>query len=319
MPEQNDPFFVIGTARSGTTMLRLMLNMHSRLRLPRESWFIADLMNELPIDSPLGAEQLERAVRIICDHPRWKVWEIAEPAVRQTVLALDGPLLSELVDAIFRSLGNPLQKPRWGDKTPGYVRDVPRLHGLFPRAKFVHIIRDGRDVALSLRQRGWDGVTSYDFAENWHRDVGMGVRDGRALGPALYMEVSYEQLVLNTEPALRRICAFLGETFEEPMLRFFENAAEEMPAWEAQYHEKTRRAPQEGDVNRWMREMSGLHVAIFECVAGRTMDLVGYPRRFRGLSRQVTATFAALMFLLNVSRRLRHRLGIEAPRLRKRL
>ena len=87
----DEPFFVIGTARSGTTMLRLMLNKHSRLCVPRESWFISDLMNALPLDAPLTPEQCERAVQIICAHPRWKVWEITDQEVRNVIPRLRSP------------------------------------------------------------------------------------------------------------------------------------------------------------------------------------------------------------------------------------
>jgi hypothetical protein len=205
------------------------------------------------------------------------------------------------------------------EKLPENSFRVRWLSAIFPAARFIHIIRDGRDVALSLRQRGWDGVTTYDFAENWRDDVSGAVNAGRALGPEMYLEVSYEDLVLRTEPTLRRICAFLREDFEDVMLHFYEGAENEIPTWESQYHEKTRRPPQVNDVQRWKREMSGLHVAIFESVAGRTMDQVGYPRRFRGLSRLLTAVITLLIKFIDATRSARHRWGIEAPRLRRHL
>ena len=139
-PRDNTPFFVVGSDRSGTTMFRLMLNEHSRLVIPRESWFIMPLMDSLGSRARLDRSDLERAFEIISTHRRWKDWESSDERLREVLLSLEGPTLAQVVDEVFRACGNPEGKPRWGDKTPKYIDEVQRLHVLWPRAKFIHVM-----------------------------------------------------------------------------------------------------------------------------------------------------------------------------------
>ena len=286
----NQPFFVVGADRSGTTMLRLMLNEHPRLRIPHESWFIPKLMNNLPLQSPLTQEEVRLAFDLIVSSSRWqKNWEIPTQKLWDILSKLKQPLLSELIDAVFRGCINPENKPRWGDKTPTYIKQISRLHQVFPQAKFIHLIRDGRDVCLSLRKTGWHGGLTSSSAKYWRRSVATGIEQGRTLGSDLYCEVKYEDLVLNSATTLKHLCTFLGEEYDTSMLGFYQHSAAELPQWEKQkqVHNKTMRPPQASDVHRWKREMTLLDVAIFEAEAGEVMDQVGQTRKFQGPLRLI--------------------------------
>jgi hypothetical protein len=275
---KDQPFFIVGSDRSGSTMLRLMLNEHSRLCVPPETWFLADLMNVLPLSGPLARKQLDHALRIIGAHWRWKEWGVADSDLNACARSLKSPTLADLIDGVFRLKA--AGKPRWGDKTPGYLTEMGRLHRVFPGAKFVHIVRDGRDVCLSLRRTGWEGDTTWSIAQYWSKHVGTGFRQGRLLPQGHYLEVAYSDLVLKTEETLRRVCAFLGEGFEPDMLNFYKRAEQETPERERSYHSKTRRSPRQSDVDRWRREMSAFHVLIFEAGAAETMKSAGQSLKF---------------------------------------
>ena len=279
--EAADPFFVVGTDRSGTTLLRLMLNEHPRLHVPPESGFVSGLMDALPVGAPLSPAQLRLAGEIVAGHWRWKDWEVSEEVLKEALADASGGDLAAVVDRVFRIGTRQRGKQRWGDKTPIYVEEIDRLHRLFPRAKFLHLIRDGRDVGLSLRALGWRGRTVLDVARYWSRSVEAALAAGRPLGPGLYCELRYEDLVLDTEETLRRACAFLGEAFDGRMLRFHESAPREIAAWERPIHAKLVRPPAPSDVGRWRREMSRTAVALFEAVAGPTLEAAGYAPHFR--------------------------------------
>ena len=158
-------------------------------------------------------------------------------------MSLPEPSLGELIGRVFQISCRRARKSRWGDKTPRYVTDISRLHRVFPGAKFVHIIRDARDVCLSLRQ-AWRHTWHYS-AEYWSQTVRAGVAQGQSIGMDFYLEVAYEDLVRQPEPMLRRICAFLGEDFEPKMLEFHRQAAVNIAPWEKDLHAKTVRPPQE--------------------------------------------------------------------------
>ena len=208
---------------------------------------------------------------------------------------------------------------RWGDKTPGYLTEMQRLHGVFPDAKFLHVIRDGRDVCLSLKKTGWRGLTSWEIAQYWAGVVGEGWRQGRALPADAYMEVEYEALVTNTEKLLRRVCAFLGEDFEPAMLEFYRTAADHLPRRDQSHLAKTYRPPSGSDVARWRKEMSTLQVAIFETFAGSVIDLVGQDRRFRFRIPLLRRACLVLAWVAQQSHPFRRRFGIHFSGLARRL
>lgn len=310
------PFFIVGSDRSGSTMLRLMLNEHSRLCIPPETWFLTELMDVLPLDGSLDVEQLDRALNIISAHWRWKEWNIPDADLKACIRSLQSPTLADVIDSVFRLKSGP--KPRWGDKTPGYVTELGRLHRLFPGAKFVHIVRDGRDVCLSLRQTGWRGDTTWSIARYWSEHVGAGFRQGRLLPQGLYLEVSYGDLVLKTEETLRVICRFLGEEFEPEMLRFYESAEQQTLERARKFLTKTLRSPRESDVDRWKQEMGWLQLLIFEAGAAETMIIAGQSLRFPFNSRLVKPLFMLLGQAAVATLPVRKKIGLHLPNLRTR-
>jgi Sulfotransferase family len=309
---ESTPFFIVGADRSGTTMLRLMINEHPALHVPRESWFLIDLMNELPLDSPLSERQVRRAFDIITTRFRWKDWdwkdwevEHANRELWDRLAPLHEPCLSDLIDAAFSLSSERSGKYRWGDKTPEYVKEIDRLHTVFPRARFIHIIRDGRDTHLSLmfwgiRSRNYSemwGLRSRAFFENakhWADPVAAGIESGRRLPRGLYLEIAYEDVVLKTEQTLGKVCQFLDVPYSPKMLEFYKNAGETLSGWEQKIHYKTFRPPSSDDVFKWRREMNMLDLIAFEAIAGCTMDKANQVREFSGIYRIVPVAFTVL-------------------------
>jgi hypothetical protein len=282
---RNSPFFVIGSDRSGTTMLRLMLNEHPELNVPRETWFIIELMDSVPIESRLEEKEKEKVHEIIVNHPRWKDLELDSTELKEIFQGLNKPYLREIINKIYEALANRAGKTRWGDKTPEYIKEVHRLNILFPGAKFIHVIRDGRDVCISLMQKRWRGTMAQNIARYWVEYVGKGIKDGRNLQQGKYMEITYEDMVSNTKKALIKICEFLEVEYSPCMLKFYENAETHIAPWEKTHHIKTMRAPKEEDLYRWKREASFMQIIAFEAIAGQTMDMLGQERKFKGMAR----------------------------------
>jgi len=226
------PFFIVGSDRSGTTMLRLMLNVHSQVHVPRESWFLIELMDKLPLSGALTLQQVMQAGEIITQHRRWPDWNITDSALIAALEKLRAPTLAQLIDAVFRLSAQQDNKPLWADKTPEYVIRIADLHRVFPKAKFIHVIRDGRDVCLSLLKTGWRGQTIRQISAYWSDYVLRGHAASTPLGPDLYREVRYEDLVLDTEGELRSLCGFLNLSFEPQMLEFWKTSAQQVAGWE---------------------------------------------------------------------------------------
>ena len=272
-------------------------------------------MDELPLNAPLTQEQQEIAFRTIAKHDRWKDWEIADTQLKEVIGTLKQPLLRELIDRVFQNCSNPENKPRWGDKTPPYVKEIDRLHQVFPKAKFIHLIRDGRDVCLSLANTKWHGVAIEKQAAYWCEMVNAGIESGRKLGEDLYIEVKYEDLVLKSEETLHRICKFLGEEYDSRMLEYYQSADRELTAYqkEKQIHDNTKLPPQVSKVYKWPREMRPIGVAMFEAIAGSTMDRVGQGRMFRGPLRIISWGYKLAVDLAVQTRTIRKRWGLQIP------
>ena len=272
------PFFVVGAQRSGTTMLRLMLNAHPRLCVPFESGFIPKFFRHLAQYGDLTLAN--NAARLLQDIGR-------EPHVSrgslipnpETVLATAPGSYAELVRAIFEAYAAKKAKPRWGDKTPGYGSDMDILWQLFPGCRIIHIVRDGRDVAISNRGLSWGIYSVPRVAALWRWETMVTRKLGRMI-QANYMEVRYEDLVLDPERELRRICAHIGECYDASILDYHRTAEREMPHDSLRWHRSSVLAPNKEKVSQWRNHLSVSDRIIFEEHAGDALDEFGYPREF---------------------------------------
>lgn len=317
---QHRPFFVIGSSRSGTTMLRLMLNSHSRLSIPGETWFLSELMDKLPLSGGLTDAQKNIAVDTILNHWRWKEWGIDDQSLVQAVGRLENPSLADLIDATYSLTVPPSTNGvRWGDKTPGYTTEVDRLHAVYPDAQFIHLIRDGRDVCLSLKKTGWHGEDTWTIAKYWSEAITSAHQAGTNLPSGRYLEIQYEDLVADPEAVLRSMCTFLDLSFEAGMLSFHQTASDNIPGRAEAHLTKTHRAPRQSDIQRWKTEQPLPQTLLFEAFAGEALTLAGYERRFKHGLAPIRLICRFVDWIAVASLPMRKKLGLHFPRLRKAL
>ncbi|MEA3377466.1 MAG: sulfotransferase [Chloroflexota bacterium] len=186
LPER--PFFIVGSPRSGTTLLRFILSSNPRLHVPGETGFLPFLPKDAA--GELSPHQVERVLQRIGQLNR--NWDEMVEDVTSFTESLRQPTLRHVLEPLYRRKIAPYGARRWGDKTPSYVRYIPTLDQIFPTAQFVHVIRDGRDVTLSALakwgQERWY-MDSYYLLKNWARNVTQGREAGRRLGPDRYLEM----------------------------------------------------------------------------------------------------------------------------------
>jgi len=271
------PVFIVGCGRSGTTLLRLMLDAHPELAIPGESNFIRYRWNERRMYRVRGRFAHERLLEDILADDNLRTWGISPDDVREVVRAHGSPGFADVVAAPFQVYARMHRKPRWGDKTPMHVLSSPALAGLFPDARFVLLVRDGRYVALSYLSLPTFKGGIWHAAWRWRDWVSAGVRSGRQLGPGRYIELTYEDLVANPERELRNLCAFVDLDFDEGMLRYYEHAGQRLEATAemVRFHAKTSLPPQRS-TRDWRTEMRERDVQVFESVAGALLKEFGY-------------------------------------------
>jgi hypothetical protein len=292
----NTPFFIIGAGRSGTTLLRLILAGHSRIHIPPETWFIEDLVRELPLASPLSPEQVARAVVIMTTHYRWPDLEIAAVDLRAWAEALESPQLVDIINLVYRRQLEIHGKLRCGDKTPPYFRILPQLSIMYNEAKFIHLIRDGRDVAISNIDVGW--YRYYDRRQfPW--TIAMQRRREYLRSPlaAKILEVRYEDLVVAPELTIGRICEFLGEKFEPGMLNW-QSRVNLVPERERSIHASLPRPLSREVVGIWQQKLSRWECFAVEACLHTDLCQLGYRLRFSGAPwRPLLAVAGWLLFM----------------------
>ena len=267
------PFFIVGSARSGTTLLRVILNAHPNVTVPPESRFVTELWRH---SSEVSAERFLSALE---QHRQFQSWNLPIEAVRTELNDRETVPYAVAIEAVYAAYAKRVGKERWGDKTPRYVEHIPFISELFPQARFVHLVRDGRDVALSYAKVPFGPKTVAKAAALWALRVCLGVSEGRRLGSDRYKEIRYEDLVDAPEQTTRSLCEFLGIRFDQDMMEYTEKAPEFVFDKAKTYNPKVLEKPSKSS-RSWATEMPPSHGEAFEAVAGDVLDLFGYPRRF---------------------------------------
>jgi hypothetical protein len=288
LPKPPSPF-VIGMTRSGTTLLRLMLDSHPDLAIPPETHFIPDII-KLYHDGNTSPEEI---ADVMISGRRWDDFGIPADRLRKALEGLRPLVRPEVsIRTFYRLYAKGQRKPRWGDKTPGYGTKMRRIQRVLPEARFIHMIRDGRDVALSLKEREAD-LTTEQVARRWRHRINNTRRAAKHLDD--YLEVRYEDLVNEPEATLRRICEYIELDYSPKMLDYHERAEERLEEMaqpleaeedkrglsaesRLEAHALTSEPPRTDRVGRWRREMSPEDLAIFEEHAGRLIGKLGYER-----------------------------------------
>jgi len=276
-PNSVFPIFV-GSGRSGTTLLRTIFDGHPDLAVANEPQFMGTVARQRKRLESDGFDT-ESFLDTINGNSNYRRLELDRSAVAAAIVDAEPSDVADAVRAVFEVFAAGEGKRLYGDKTPGYVVQIPELSSMFPEARFVHLIRDGRNVALSYIERPWGPSTVGEAALYWRSRVSRGRTAGAALGPDRYLEASYEHLVSDPEAEVRRICTFLGLGFAPAMLQY-QQAAEKFIASSHQPEAFTAlvRPPTSG-LRDWSNAMDGDDVALFEAIAGQLLDDLGYDRQ----------------------------------------
>lgn len=266
--------FVVGVARSGTTLLRLMLDAHPALAVPPETWFLFRVVRLRGADRKLP----ERLFDVLTGSSMWKSAGLSRRALRRELESLEPFELAEGVRCFYRLYAARQGKQRWGDKTPGYASLLDKIARLLPEARFIHIVRDGRDVALSLRELWFAPARDIrGLAAHWQEQI----RTARRLGRGCrYLEVRFEDLVREPHEELQRIAAFVDLPYDQAMERYFLSARRRLgevrgPAARASLR-LTGEPPQPSRIGCWRHAMTRDERAMFERVGGKLLRELGY-------------------------------------------
>ena len=282
---------IVGAPRSGTTLLRFMLDSHPQLAIPPETSFLI-VANRF---TSLGDELREEFFRVVTnfphDAPCWDDFEIPRKEFWKGLKRIKPFTVAEGYRVFFRLYARRFGKPRWGDKTPAYCLHLETIEFVLPEAHFIHIIRDGRDVALSLRDMWFSpGREMEDLAAHWCKFVSAGIEQGSRCRH--YMQLRFEDLILSPRETLKRICEFIELGYDETMLRYYDRSPGRLREHKSRVRvdgssvatreqrfaklEKTTEPPDASRVFAWRNSMTAEERGRFESIAGGLLAELGY-------------------------------------------
>lgn len=270
-------FFIVGTGRSGTTLLQAMLASHPRIFIPPETRFFGVTDPDLVLGGTARrAGDLDRYLASAI--PDWtrREFGVSESDMRARLTGSDLSTRAVFL-ALAAAWADRTGKPRIGEKTPNHEKSVRRIRTVFPEARFIQIIRDPRDVVISKRDHRLQGHGSLvRYARSMRKVYDRHAVYARTLPPEVYTAIRYEDLVANPESELRRLCAFLGESFDPTMLRYHERPDKGFAGFEGEWKNLTLQPLTRGRIGRYREKLSPREIRTVERTIGPHLRALGY-------------------------------------------
>jgi hypothetical protein len=273
-------------------MLRVMFEQHPDIAVPPESYFPIRFLRQRDRYERGGGFDLGVLADDLLQHERFRAWRLDEGMVREHLQGVANIDYADALRRVYALYAEAHGKERYGDKTPPFLMHMRTLAELFSEARFVHLVRDGRDVVLSLRDQPfaphtWSGAAAY-----WADRVRKGRRAGEKLGAERYLEIRYEDLVAEPEMVLRRVCEFAELEFRPEMLSYSSKDLANIPLGAGMRRSGADRPPAAGRRD-WRGQMSAHQLAVVEFVAGADLEAFGYALAGERATTRTRASVAA--------------------------
>jgi Sulfotransferase family len=282
---------IVGAPRSGTTLLRLMLDSHPDVAIPPETGFLAVAAQFSSVGDELRRQFFDTVTSFPPEAPAWSDFGILKDEYWTALQEIVPFSVAEGYRAFYRTYAARFGKGRWGDKTPTYCMHMKTIEQVLPEAYFIHVIRDGRDVALSLRQMWFSpGHDIETQAKYWSDCVTAARRHGARCRK--YLEVRFESIVQETKAVLKTVCEFIALPYSAEMLTYHRRALDRLVehrdrvradgslvvshADRLRQQALTMQPPQPGRAGSWKGEMSHQERRRFDAVAGDLLRELGY-------------------------------------------
>lgn len=272
-----DPILIVGTERSGSNLLRLILNAHSRIVVPHPPHVMRYFTPLLPAYGDLADEAKLRRLAVdvarLVDNHIYR-WDHPVDPERLVHEAAPRDLLG-LYFAMMEQAREAAGKARWGCKSTFMVHHIAEVVAARPGARFLFLVRDVRDVAASARRSVFSTFHPYFTAQLWQEEQARGL-EAMERWPQAVLHVAYERLVARPEEVIREICTFLGEQFEPAMLRPSETPEARKSASLSESWAKTGEPINDASIARFRKDLTDREIALVEWVASAEMAALGY-------------------------------------------
>ncbi len=277
------PVFMIGIQRSGSNLLRLMLNQLPEIAAPHPPHILQRMMPLLPHYGDLSEEEnFDRLVDDVCRLVEFNPvpWEGITLDRKEVASRCRERSLAAVYGAVYDICAEAKGAKTWCCKSLANIHFVPQIEEYFKKPRYIYLYRDGRDVALSFRKAVVGEKHFYHIAREWAHIQELALKLQREIEPSRFLPVRYEDLIGDPEATTRKICDFLGVAYQPSMLDFHKTPEAKRAASASELWHNVTSPVIKNNMQKFMREASRRDILIFESVAGQILDELKYDRVF---------------------------------------
>jgi len=280
-------FFILGRPRSGTTLVRTVFDAHPNISIPLETIVIPELFPEFGRIKEWDKEKIIRFFNKAIKLRYYSNWSSDSEKLKNDLLKLEGKAsYSDFIKTFYLNYVSFYDKNQItliGDKTPYNSNHIPLLIKLFPKAKFIHIIRDPHEHILSMKKVDFGSNSALVISQNW-KILNKKIERAKRKNPEKFITVKFEDFLMTPEKFLKEWCEFLSIEYSESMMKFYEikDQVNEhyTPEQVNKVHSSLLKPIVPGKINAWMDKMSKKDAMICEFVTSRYINSYGYSRMF---------------------------------------
>ncbi|HSN70314.1 MAG TPA: sulfotransferase, partial [Steroidobacteraceae bacterium] len=276
------PVFIVGSPRSGTTLLQSLLSASGTIAVAPEHDFLLRFLPRFAGRDFAVSGAIDEFVEAFFALPATRFWKI-DPTALGTALTEARPSgYADVVRLTYERFAAQRAAPRWGAKVPFFALHLGVLKSMFPDVRVVHIVRDGRDVLASMRERARHGARHFPVdarfgALRWKQLVAAGSRGSRLLPAGHYLELRYEDLIADSTQVVGRLEDFLGCSIRAAAEHHYARALDGAVVHSEEIDRYLRPGITAASVARWQTDLTKRDVQWFEAIAGGLLREKGYP------------------------------------------
>ncbi len=275
------PIFMIGTQRSGSNLLRLMINQLPEIAAPHPPHILQRMMPLVPGYGDLTVDEnffqlVEDVCRLVELNP--VPWEGVTLDRRDVARRCRERSLAAVHGAVYDTCADAKGAKTWCCKSLANINYTAQIEAYFKEPRYIYLYRDGRDVAVSFHKAVVGEKHFYHIAKDWAATQELALRLRREIPPSRFLSVAYERLIEDPEKAARGICGFLGLAYRESMLDYHNTEEAKRAASSSDLWQNVTNPVMTSNSRKYLSAMTGEDIRIFESVAGPQLDALGYER-----------------------------------------
>lgn len=269
---------IIGTQRSGSNLLRVILDQSTEIASPHPPHILVTFMPLMPLYGELNAVSYKRLVDDVADYV------LANPVPWEGVILDKDKImqdsrhysLAELNRLIYEAAAEAKKSKYWCCKSMANVHYANELEEAGLNLKYIFLYRDGRDVAASFKKAVVGEKHIYHLAKQWKHDQDACIRLGEMMGEDRFYRLNYESLISDPEGSVKSLCYFLGIEYVKSMMSFYESRTSKLAAEAGEMWSNLKKPIIKDNTGKYMQTFSGNDLQIFEAVAGDVLCKLGY-------------------------------------------